>query len=196
VAPGEIVDVDVPMFNNGRRQNRFAFRADSYAGDTATQVSLELRFNTGRERWPLSRQLGSLVPRLRFADPPEPKRPTPGVAAASVPGAASTPHAERRFTFGRPKRRLVTRARYAGHEAYRQALLAQDVRLPAGMAFETPGIGDALELPAHANQTVPVRIRIPAEAQDGTEYSINVRAEDAQGRLRGGVTFLLRVKNP
>jgi len=64
------------------------------------------------------------------------------------------------------------------------------------MVFETPGIGDALDLPAGANQIVPVRLQIPATAQDGTEYSINVRAWEERGRLAGGVTFLLRVKVP
>lgn len=196
VAPGEIVDVEVPLFNNGRRRNRFAFRADAYAVDTAAQVQLELRLNTGREPWPLSKQLGSLVPRWRFADPAA-SRPRPRTADSSAAHRrASTTHQERRFTFGRPRRQTVTRARYAGHERYKEELLQQDFRLPMGMVFETPGIGDALDLPAGANQIVPVRLQIPATAQDGTEYSINVRAWEERGRLAGGVTFLLRVKVP
>lgn len=201
VAPGEIVDVDVPLFNNTRRANRFAFRADAYAVDTAAQVQLELRRNTGREPWPLSKQLGSLVPRPRFADPPPPSEPVPGpTRAGSGAGggraAATEKHDQPRFTFGRPRRRTVTRARYIGHEKYRQELLGKDFSLPAGMVFETPGVGDALDLPAGATQAVPVRLQIPATAQDGTEYSINVLAKDERGRLAGGVTFLLRVKKP
>jgi len=194
VASGEIVNVDVPLFNNSRRPNRFAFRADAYAVDTAAQVPLELRLNTGRERWPLSKRLGSLVPRLRFADPPPP--PPRPEGADDVEARSAAGHDQPGFTFGRPKRRTVTRARYTGHEKCRQELLGKDFGLPAGMPFETPGIGEALDLPAGANQTVPVRLQIPAAAQDGTEYSINVRAEDQRGRLAGGVTFLLRVKNP
>jgi len=193
VAAGEIVYVDVPLFNNGRLRNQFAFRADAYAIDTSTQVRLELRLNTGRERWPLSKWLGSLVPRLRFADTHQPE-PTPGPSGPILARAAAT-HDRPRFTFGRQRRRTVTRARYTGHETYRRSLLAQNFGLPVGMRFETPGIGPTLELAPGENRNVPVRLVVPADAQDGTEYSINVRAEDHTGRLAGGVTFLLRVQN-
>ena len=194
VAPGEIVDVDVPLFNNGRLQNQFAFGADAYAVDTSTQVQLELKLNTGRESLPLSKRLGNLVPRLRFADRPPPE-PTPGATGPTSARAAATP-ARPRFTFGRRPRRTVTRARYTGHDEYKQSLLGQDFRLPAGMRFETPGIGTAIELDPGENGNVPVRLQVPADAQDGTEYSINVRAVDKRGQLMGGVTFLLRVQDP
>lgn len=194
VAAGEIVDVDVPLFNNGRSGNQFAFRADAYAVDMSTQVQLELRLNTGREPWPLSKRLGSLVPRLHFADTPPPE-PTPGPSGPIVARAAAT-HDRPRFTFGRQPRRTVTRARYTGHEKYKQFLLGQDFGLPAGMRFETPGLGPTFELAPGENENIPVRLEVPADAQDGTEYSINVRAEDQRGRLVGGVTFLLRVQNP
>jgi hypothetical protein len=36
---------------------------------------------------------------------------------------------------------------------------------------------------------------VPEDAQTGAQYSINVRGVDAEGRLVGGVTFLLRVQN-
>ena len=55
--------------------------------------------------------------------------------------------------------------------------------------------GAALPLPPGGNQVVPVRIKVPEDAQTGAQYSINVRATDAEGRLAGGVTFLLRVQN-
>lgn len=194
VAAGEIVDVDVPLFNNGRLQNQFAFRADAYTVDTSTQVQLELRLNTGREPWPLSKRLGSLVPRLRFADPPPPEL-TPG-PSGPIRARATATHDQPRFTFGRQPRRTVTRARYTGHEKYKQSLLGQDFRLPVGMRFETPGIGTTFELAPGESGNVPVRLQIPIDAQDGTEYSINVRTEDQRGRLVGGVTFLLRVQNP
>ena len=191
VAPGEIVNVDVPLFNNRRLQDQFTFRADAYAIDTTAQVQLELRLNTGREPWPLSKRLGSLVPRLRFRDTPPPaaKPGTPVLRAAA-------PQEKPRFTFGRRPRRTVTRARYTGHEKYKETLLGQDFRLPEGMRFETPGIGPAFELAPGDDGDIPVRLHVPADAQDGTEYSINVRAEGQDQRLMGGVTFLLRVQTP
>jgi hypothetical protein len=194
VAAGEIVDVDVPLFNNGRLQGQFAFRADAYAVDTSAQVQLELRVNTGREPWPLSKRLGSLVPRLRFADRSPPER-KPGSSGRLRSRAASAPDSGR-FTFGRRPRRTVTRARYAGHEEYKRSLRGQDFPLPAGMHFETPGLDTALELAPGADRNVPVRLQVPADAADETEYAINVRAEDQKGRLVGGVTFLLHVRNP
>lgn len=198
VAPGEIVDVDVPLFNNGRGRNRYAFNADAYSVDLSAQVELELRLNTGREPWPLSKRLGSLVPRLRFDDarPPEPAPPEPAPTATARARSAAVEHDRPRFTFGRGRRRSVTRARYTGHEKYKQFLLGQDFSLPAGMVFEIPGVDDALEIPTGEERAVPVRLQIPADAQDGTEYSINVKANDQTGRLAGGVTFLLRVKKP
>jgi len=194
VAPGEIVDVDVPLFNNSRRPNRFVFRADAYAVDTAAQVQLELRLNTGTERWPLSKRIGSLVPRFRFAEEhlPESKRES----GDDVHPRSSVRRDRLRFTFGFPKRRTVVRARYAGHRSYMKELRGKDFGLPTGMPFDTPGIGDALDLPGGGNHAVPVRLQVPAAAQDGTEYSINVRAEGKGGRLAGGVTFLLRVREP
>lgn len=196
VAPGEVVDVDVPLFNNGRLAKQFGFRPDAYAIDTTTVIQLELKRNTGREPWPLSKQIGSLVPRLRFADqPPPPPPPTPDTPV-SIRAAAAASHGQPRFTFGRPRRRTVTRARYVGHERYKRQLLGQVFELPPGMTFETPGIGPTIELAPGEERNIPVRIVVPSDAENGAEYSINIRAEDDKGRLAGGVTLLLRVEIP
>lgn len=198
VAAGELVEVDVPLFNNARGTRRFEFAADAYAVDTAAKVQLELRKNTGREPWPLSKRLGDLIPTFLPIEPepppPPPEEPIPVVSAtaAATSRAAAAPKRPR-YRFGRSGRRTVTRARYVGHEGYRRELLAQDFALPAGMRFETGGAGPTL--PPAGEQTVPVRLRVPDDAQTGTEYSINVRADDGDGRLVGGVTFLLKVQN-
>jgi hypothetical protein len=197
VAPGEVVEVDVPLVNNSKFAKRFGFRADSYAIDTTTEIRLELKFNTGREEWPLSKQIGSLVPRLRFADEPPPRStpPPPDTPVFSAAAAADT-HPGPRFTFGRPRRRTITRARYVGHEIYKRQLLGQVFELPPGMTFETPGVGPTVELAPAEERNIPVRIVVPNDAPEGIEYSINVRAEDDNGRLAGGVTFLLREQRP
>lgn len=195
VAPGEVVEVDVPLFNNSKFAKRFGFTADAYAIDTTTEIRLELKFNTGREPWPLSKQIGSLVPRIRFADEPPPRpAPTPGTPVFSAAAAAT--HSGLRFTFGRPRQRTITRARYVGHEIYKRQLLGQVFALPPGMTFETPGVGPTVELAPAEERNIPVRIVVPDDAPEGIEYSINVRAEDDKGRLAGGVTFLLRVQRP
>ena len=194
VAPGEVVEVDVPLFNHSKFAKTFGFRADAYAIDTTTEIRLELKFNTGREQWPLSKQIGSLVPRIRFADEPPP-RPAPDTPVFSAAAAAGTPNRPR-FTFGRPHRRTITRARYVGHERYKRQLLGHVFELPPGMTFETPGVGPTVELAPGEERNIPVRIVVPNDAPDGIEYSINVRAEDETGRLAGGVTFLLRVQKP
>jgi hypothetical protein len=196
VASGEIVDVEVPLFNNGRTEKQFIFKANTYAIDTSKKVPLELRRNTGREPWPLSRKLGSLVPIFRFAQPaPNPSDPNPNSSTTTAGRTAAATPTGPRFTFGRKPRRTVTRARYVGHNNYKQLLLEQDFELPAGMLFEIPGIGPTLQLAPAENRNIPVRIRVPDDAQDGTEYTINVRAEDQDGRLVGGATLLLQVQN-
>jgi hypothetical protein len=68
--------------------------------------------------------------------------------------------------------------------------------LPPGMTFETPGVGPTVELAPGEERNIPVRIVVPDDAPEGIEYSINVRAEEDNGRLAGGVTFLLRVEIP
>ena len=196
VAPGEVVDVDVPLFNNSKFAKRFGFKADAYAIDKTTEIRLELKFNTGREPWPLSKRIGSFVPRLRFADEPPPRpAPAPDTPVFSAAAAGDT-HNRPRFTFGRPRRRTIVRARYVGHEIYKRQLLGQVFELPPGMTFETPGIGPTVDLGPAEERNIPVRIVVPDDAAEGMEYTINVRAEDDKGRLAGGVTFLLRVQRP
>src|SRR5690606_21569418 len=198
VKAGELVEVDVPLFNSARRGRQFAFHADAYAIDTDTTIQLELKKNTGREPWPLSKRLGSFIPTFGLPeDEPPPPPPPPDIELTAAAAQPRPPRGTRRphFDFVRPRRRTVTRARYTGFEAYREKLRTQTFPLPAGMTFETPGTGPALPLPPGGNHTVPVRIKVPDDAQTGAEYSINVRATGEDGRLAGGVTFLLRVEN-
>jgi len=197
VAAGELVEVDVPLFNSARRDRQFAFTADAYAIDTSTTLRLELHKNTGREPWPLSRRLGRFIPTFGLPEEEPPPPPPPDIEATSPATRRRAQTGTRRphFDFSRPRRQTVTRARYTGFEDYKETLLAQDFPLPTGMEFETVGTGPALRLPPAGSHVVPVRIRVPNDAQTGTEYSINVLAQDAEGRLAGGVTFLLRVQN-
>lgn len=220
VAAGEVIDVDVPLFNHARRERRFRFDADAYAVDEQATVSLTLKRNTGREPWPLSRQLASFVPTFVPPGPIAPGRPAPpppdpepepvpveilateGRPGDGRTGRAAVPPSRRQtaaqpqwFGLRRPQRRTITRARYTGAETYRRELEALDVSLPTGMQFATPGFDPALPLAPRGRGTVPVRLQVPGDAQTGERYSINVRAHDEDGRLMGGVTFLLNVDN-
>jgi hypothetical protein len=197
VKAGEIVEVDVPLFNTARRERQFTFAADAYAIDTAPTIQLELKKNTGREPWPLSKRLGSFIPTFGLPEDEPPPPPPPDIEATgrSARHGASPGTRRPHFDFARPRRRTVTRARYTGFEEYREQLIAQVFPLPAGMEFDTPGTGPALPLPPGGDHVIPVRLKVPEDAQTGAQYSINVRGVDAEGRLVGGVTFLLRVQN-
>jgi uncharacterized membrane protein len=92
-------------------------------------------------------------------------------------------------------RETVIRARYTGYETYKNALLARNFDLPAGMEFEVPEAPTGPLLRAHERRDVPVQLKVPNDAQTGQQYSINVRAQTDAGRLIGGVTLLLNVQN-
>ncbi|MEJ2273076.1 MAG: hypothetical protein P8Y01_00625 [Woeseiaceae bacterium] len=194
VSAGEIVDVDVPLFNHKRGDMLARFTANSYAIDQNEKVQLQLLLNTGREPWPLSKRIGSWVPVFQSGNP-DPKPPPVIEATTATRRAAAISRPRSRFVFGRRVRKSVTRARYAGFDRYKKNLIALDVALPEGMRFETPGLGANATLAPAGQTDVPVRIRIPDDAQTGDAYSINVRADDDKGRLLGGVTFLLNVQN-
>ncbi len=193
VAAGEVVDVEVPLFNHARRDARFTFDADAYAIDEEAKVDLELQTNTGVERWSKSRKLGNygpvMIPATR--EPTTRRKSHDDVAGAQAP----KPLRRWRLRFGRQERYRVTRARYVGHDDFKRKLLATDVALPAGMAFVPPEGGDEVRLAPAETRSLPVQIHVPASAQTGEHYSINVRALRDDGRLIGGVTFLLEVQN-
>ena len=171
VAPGELIQVDVPLFNHARIANRFFFHADAYNVNEKDTIVLKLQTNTGRRRQSLSQQVANLIPSLQ-----------------------PTENNGWRIAFGRLQQLTVTRARYVGHESYKKDLLRLNFALPEGMTFETPDKGEGLLLRPNEQRIVQVSLKVPLQATNGQQYSINVRASTETNRLIGGVTFLLTVK--
>lgn len=190
VQPGEVVDVAIPLFNHGRDEARFAFAADTYAIATNRDFVLRLQTNTGTESWPLSRRLGavglSLTSPRRSDQPRDKERERPRPTPSRSDGW--------RLTAGRTQPRHTTRARYVGHEALRAELLAGDYSLPEGMEFRVVGGEGGVVVGRGVTEDVPVQVEVPANAQPGEKYAINVTARRPDGAVVGGVTIFLEVE--
>ena len=189
VQPGEVVDVEIPLFNHGVGEARFDFAADSYAISADRTFELRLQTNTGIESWPLSRRLGALGMSLtqpRASGPSEDKERPP----------TTTRLGDRwKLTPGRTQPGHTSRGRYVGHHELREELLNGDYRLPDGMRFRVVDGDAGVLVPRRATVDVPVQLEVPANAQPGQKYSINVTARRADGAVAGGVTIYLEVES-
>ena len=189
VQPGEVVDVEIPLFNHGVGEARFDFAADSYAISADRTFELRLQTNTGIESWPLSRRLGALGVSLtqpRASGPSEDKERPP----------TTTRLGDRwKLTPGRTQPGHTSRGRYVGHHELREELLNGDYRLPDGMRFRVVDGDAGVLVPRRATVDVPVQLEVPANAQPGQKYSINVTARRADGAVAGGVTIYLEVES-
>ncbi|MEO8439900.1 MAG: hypothetical protein ABI540_06715 [Spartobacteria bacterium] len=193
VAPGERIQVDVPLLKLGDEAARVIFRADAYAIDAKETVELKREINIGRQRFSLGERIGNVLPTLvpfGRVQPPSPPSPTLRRAAS----ASSNGSGRWRLVWGRRIPYRVTRARYTGHEAYKKALLARNFDLPQGMEFQATEQTNGPLLRSRETRNVSVQLRVPPQAPSGQQYSINVRAQTETGRLIGGVTFLLNVQ--
>jgi hypothetical protein len=198
VAPGERIQVDVPLFHHGADAARVVFHADAYAIDAKETVELKRQINTGRERLSLGQRVGNVLPMLLPIGRTQPpgRTPTPtGRSAAAASASSSNGRGRWELVWGRRIPYSVTRARYTGYDTYKKALLARNFDLPPGMEFEATEPVDGPLLKARTTRDIAVQLKIPADAQTGQHYSINVRAQTETGRLIGGVTFLLNVQN-
>ncbi|HEV3408912.1 MAG TPA: hypothetical protein VG095_01355 [Chthoniobacterales bacterium] len=195
VSAGELVRVVVPLFNPAGQDVRVVFRADAYAIDKAETIQLQRQTNTGRQRLSLGKRIGNVLPMLlpEGRATPRPPAPPTGVARAAEP--ARRVRGGYRLVWGRRIPHAVTRARYTGYDTYKQALLSRNFDLPPGMEFDVPEQPQGPFLRARERRNLAVQLKVPNDAQTGQHYSINVRAQTENGRLIGGVTFLLDVKN-
>ena len=195
VAPGELIQVDVPLLKLGDEAARVIFRADAYAIDAKETVQLQRQTNTGRQRLSLGERIGNVLPTLVPVGRVQPPAPSPTSPTLRRASAASTRGGRWRLVWGRRLPYVVTRARYTGYETYKKALLARNFDLPPGMEFEATEQPAGPLLKARATRNVSVQLKVPLQAPSGQQYSINVRAQTESGRLIGGVTFLLNVQN-
>ncbi len=192
VVPGEVVDIEVPLHNAERRNQRFRFGAALYAVDEKPTYVLRLRANPGFRRWSLAQRVANVVPtlhpgRLSAARPEKgeerkrPRRPGPGFY---------------RFSFLAQRPLVAIRTRYVGFEPLHERLRGLDVAPPANMTLLAEGrpLPDLLEVGANLTRNVRFRITVPPDARPGALYPVNLIAKTAEGELAGGVTLLLQVK--
>ena len=189
VQPGEVVDVDIPIFNHAGGEARFAFAADSYVISTDRDFELRLQTNAGTESWPLSRRLGAFGVSLT-----QPRKSGPS-KDKERPRTTTRLSDRWKLTGGRTQPRHTSRGRYVGHQALRDELLNGDFRLPEGMRFRVVDGGGGVVVGRGATVDVPVQLEVPANAQPGQKYSVNVTARRADGAVVGGVTIFLEVES-
>ena len=193
VSPGELAEIDVPLFNTRRQEQTVRFRWDAYEINTNDQVELRLKATHGRPRMPLSDRIGHWTPTVesvRPAPPPEPP-PPPIESAATRPPAPRSPFG--RVTFESTKTGVrATKTRFAGFETLRQQILSRDYSLPAGMTITLEETTMLLE--AQAERTPKFRVQVPGDATPDTRLPVNIIAEDEAGGFIGGVTVYFHVR--
>lgn len=188
VSPGEIAEVDVPLFNIGRRAQPFGFQWDRYEINLDDTVELRLRVAHGRPRMPVSSRLGHLLPTVT----PTPRQPPPPpVEIAATQPPSRSPWG--RVSFESPKSAFrAVKTRYVGFDTLRQQILSRDYSLPPGMTVTVQDGTPRLEPGEHR---VPrFRIQVPADAAPDTRLPLNILAVDDAGRMVGGVTLYFHVR--
>lgn len=199
VAPGELAQLDIDAFATRPHAEGLRFRLDTYEIDSAAQVRLTRTRTEARARIDGSDRLSHLLPTF---EPREPRRDDGPILLEGAAAQRRAAHLQTvgQVTFSSPKSRFrMVKARYAGFEALRAAILAGDYSLPPGMdiTITTP---PAAGLPAGptavgAASALPLRfeIKVPDDAQPGTRIPLNIVAEREDGSLVGGVTLFFHV---
>lgn len=188
VSPGELAEVEVPVFNTRRSAQTVRFRWDAYQINTNDRVELKLKVAHGTPRMPLSSRLAHFLPRVESPRAPS-AAPIESAARSSRP--ATSPFG--RMVFDSPKSAFrATKTKYAGFETLREQILSRDYSLPAGMAITTEA--PTLRLEHQENKTSTFRIQIPVDALPNTRLPVNIVAQDDAGALVGGVTVYFHVR--
>jgi hypothetical protein len=197
VTPGELAQLDIPVFNTARRERVLRFRFDTYEIDETDQVQLRLENGHGRARLPLSDRLAHSLPSV---EPREVRRPEPEPEPEGPVGAAAGRRERSKATFGRvalssPKSRFqLVKSRYTGFDSLREAILGRDYSLPAGMDVAVREPPEQLRLGPTQARVVGFYIKVPDDAAPGSRIPMNVRAEAEDGTLVGGVTLYFDVE--
>lgn len=174
VHAGETFHFAVPLYNRYEKRMLFEFDADSYH-IIEDKIELRLKKNTGTEKWSASRKILNFIPTIHSSYSPQGSK-------------------ENQLLFARRKRYQVTRARYIGYEQYKDSLLKSNFPLPDGFIFIV-NENQAVQLDAKETREIPIKIEIPVDAEDGKEFSLNVKAKTNNGQLIGGITLLIKIKN-
>jgi hypothetical protein len=179
VAPGDIVPLEVPLYNPERQAQVFRFRWDRYEIDAKDGAVLKLKVNEGRARMPRIDRLWHDVPTV---NPILPRREGRGRAALG------------RIDFATPKSGFRTaKTKYVGFEELRKRILSANYSLPAGTVRLANG-DETLRVDAETVAVAKFEITIPNDAKPGRRFAVNIRAVDPIATILGGVTIYFDVK--
>ena len=182
VAPGQVVQVPVPLFNRAKREEEFRFEALRYAVDREAEVELRLETTKGYARRPNSIRLANSAPSLQYR---------------TAAGAEVSTNGRRwpRLRFETQPNLIVAKNRYEGFEPLRDKLLKGDHSLPDGMTVTVDGaaLDRGVTLGPGEPREMRVDIQVPPTARVGDTFPITLVARTANGVLVGGVTVILNV---
>lgn len=194
IHPGDTFEIDVPLFNTGRRVREVRFRWDTYQIDEQDRVELRLRRSQGRARLPLRDRLGHILPTLvpTEAAPRQPDRPDVVARVEDSPRQSLVG----RVDFATTKSAFRTaKTRYTGFDVLRERILSRDYSLPAGMEVTVrDGPVTGLRLAPQQTVTPIFTFKIPADATPGDRIPVNIVAETGDGALVGGVTMYFEIE--
>ena len=191
VSPGEIAEIEVPLFNTRRRAQTVRLRWDAYQINTDDKVELKLRATHGRPRMPLSNRLGHMLPTVTPPRHPPPQTPPIERASTQLP---TRPGPFGSVIFESPQLAFrAVKTKYVGFEALRQQILSRDYSLPAGMTVTVED--DAPRLERQEKRVLKFRIQVPGDAPPDTRLPVNIVANDEDGGLVGGVTVYFHIRS-
>lgn len=190
VTPGQMTHFEVPLFNVGRARQRITFHTDRYLVANE-EVELRLERHTAKARYSLAQRLGHGLPTVEPVDRAA-GRPTSTAAQAMASSRPRPRDLVGAVSLSSPKSRLqLSRTRYRGLDDLRTRILERDYSLPVGMVVDGPA-GVELEIEGFA--VTPFDVLVPVDAQRGDRFPLNIRAENDDGGLVGGVTLFFQVE--
>ena len=185
VSPGDTVMVTVPLTNLAKRPQTIQLNALQYAIDKDNQYQLKLKTTHGYAHMALPQRLANTAPKYHLGK---------GFFAMSSP---SVMEAKPGLLFETKRRLRSVKTRYEGFDKLTDRLLAGDYRLPDGMTVTANGapIENGIIVEAKTEKNVDFEITVPADAAPGSTYPVNLLAKTEDGRLVGGVTLIINVKD-
>jgi hypothetical protein len=193
VTPGQLTHFEVPLFNVGRARQLITFHTDRYLVANE-EVESRLERHTAKARYSLAHRLGHGLPTVEPVDRTE-GRPNPEGSTAAQATASSRPRPRGlvgAVSLSSPKSRFqLSRTRYRGLDDLRTRILERDYSLPVGMVVDGPA---RVELETEGFAVAPFDVLVPVDAQRGDRFPLNIRAENDDGGLVGGVTLFFQVE--
>jgi hypothetical protein len=199
-APGDTFEVEVPIRNPARRTHAVRFATDTYAIAKADQAELRLKTAIGRAKRTPVQRAANLVPYFQLGHEvatSRRSRPTPDVEGHEK-GRRPPRMVDAPFRWESRRSVAAVRNRYVGFDPLRDMILSRDYSLPPGMQVDIvgAGAGGTVELPPRTDGIVKFAVKVPDDAQPGDEWPLNLVAYTDDGALAGGVTVIVRVREP